>query len=198
LRRALACLVLLLLVAGCGGGDDGSQPAAATATPTPTPSAARGEQLPERPQVDLAGADLPAFRAGRAAAPEAVDGPASVVGTIRDPQRLRGRAGVHCRGYELTVDRRGRARVERAADGRSVVTFRARIDAASPPGRPLPLVLVCGPGEGTGVVLGATVGARALTYVRDDGPLEGRQAGLVARSRADQRRFAALQLYLAE
>jgi hypothetical protein len=59
-------------------------------------------------------------------------------------------------------------------------------------------VLVCGPGEGTGVVLGATVGARALTYVRDDGPLEGRQAGLVARSRADQRRFAALQLYLAE
>jgi hypothetical protein len=37
-----------------------------------------------------------------------------------------------------------------------------------------------------------------VTYVRDDGPLEGRQAGLVARSRADQRRFAALQLYLAE
>jgi hypothetical protein len=195
LRRAWLIL-LVLAAAGCGGDDEGSTPAAATATPTP--SAAPGEQLPERPQVDVKGADLPAFRAGRAAAPEAVTGPASVVGTIRRPERLAGRAGVFCRGYELTIDRRGRARVERTG-GESVVEFDARVDAAEPPGTPVPVVLLCGPGEREGeVVVGFSVGARPLAYARHEGPLTGDSAGLLAPQRADQRRFAQLQLYLAE
>ena len=123
-----------------------------------------------------------------------------MVGTIRRPEELQGRAGVFCRGHELTVDRRGRARLERVEGGRRTLTskFPARIDAASPPGTPVPLTLVCGPGEAGEVVLGFSVGAQELTYVRERGELRGDRAGLVARSRGDERRFAALQLYLAD
>ncbi len=197
LKRGL--ILLALLAAGCGGEDDeGARRTAATPTPTAAPAQAE-PQLPERPQVDLEGDDLPAFRAGRAVAPEPAPGTVSVVGTIRRPERLQGRAGVFCRGYRLTIDRGGRARVERVSDGRLVSGLRARFDAASPPGTPVPVVLTCGAGEREGeVVLGFTVGARQLTYVRDQGSLTGTRAGLVARRTADQARFAALQLYLAE
>jgi hypothetical protein len=49
-------------------------------------------------------------------------------------------------GYELTIDRRGRARLERVEDGRRTLTasFRAVVDRASPPGTPVPLILTCG------------------------------------------------------
>ena len=197
LRRGL--ILLALLAAGCGGeDDDGVKRAAATPTPTATPAQA-GPRLPEKPQVDLAGDELPAFRAGRAVAPEPAPGTASVVGTIRRPEQLQGRAGVFCRGYQLTIDRRGWARLVRERDRRLVSVFRASIDAAEPPGTPVPVVLTCGPGEQEGeVVFGFTVGARQLTYVRDKGSLTGARAGLVAPRPADQARFEALQLYLAE
>ena len=133
-------------------------------------------------------------------APEPAPATASVVGTIRRPERLQGRAGVSAAAIPSAhVDRDGRARVQRVSDGRLVSGLRAQFGAAEPPGAPVPVVLTCGPGEREGeVVLGFTVGARQLTYVRDQGSLTGTRAGLVAREPADQARFAALQLYIAE
>jgi hypothetical protein len=135
----------------------------------------------------------------------------SVVGTIRRPERLQNRAGVFCRGsedgrsgYELTVDRRGRARLERVENGRRTLTagFRAVVDRASPPGSPVPVVLTCGIDKDDKITLGFTVGARQLTYVRDERPLDpgpsGRAGLVVSGTRGAEARFGALQLYLAE
>lgn len=89
---------------------------------------------------------------------------------MRDPARLPGRAGVFCRGsddgrtgYELTVDRRGRARLERVEDGRRALLagYDADIAAAASPDEPLPVVLACGTGteRGSGVTLGSRSGS---------------------------------------
>lgn len=136
----------------------------------------------------------------------------SVVGTIRAPTRLDGQAGLFCRGsadgrtgYELTVDRRGRVRLERVEDGRRTLLagYDARIDAAVPPDEPLPLVLACGTGTepGSGVTLGIAVGARPTTFIGDRRPLAPGPRGLAglvvsggAPASAD---FAAFQLSFA-
>lgn len=239
-RRLLCALPAVLLLAACGG-DDPKPPAAkakATTTPARVADAPAG-RFPDTPQVDLdftkgeqglppvkSAAGTAALagdsylvrlaRAGSLRAPAeraAKPGSAgiSVVGTVRRPERLQGRAGVFCRGsqdgrsgYELTIDRRGRARLERVEDGRRTLTasFRAVVDRASPPGSPVPVVLTCGIDKDAKITLGFTVGARQLTYVRDARPLDpgplGR-AGLVATGgRGDEARFGALQLYLAE
>jgi len=107
-------------------------------------------------------------------------------------------------GYELTVDRRGRARLERVEDGSRKLTagFRAVVDRAVPPGTPVPVVLTCGIDKDDRITLGFTAGARQLTYVRDTRPLDpgpSGRAGLVATGpRGAETRFGALQLYLAE
>lgn len=136
----------------------------------------------------------------------------AVVATVRDPTRLDGRAGVFCRGsadgrtgYELTVDRRGRVRLERVQEGRRTLLagYDARIDAPVSPEEPLPLVLACGTGteRGPGVTLGIGVGVRQMTFIGDRRPLDPGSrghAGLVVGggppATAD---FAAFQLYLA-
>ena len=239
-RRLLCALPVALLLAACGGDDPKAPAAKAKATATPArPADAPAGRFPETPQVDVdftTGEDgLPAVRGrvGTAAlardsyrvrlaragtlrvpserAAEPGSAGISVVGTVRRPERLRGRARVFCRGsqdgrsgYELTIDRRGRARLERVEDGRRTLTagFRAVVDRASPPGSPVPVVLTCGIDKDAKITLGFTVGARQLTYVRDARPLEpgpSGRAGLVATGgRGAETRFGALQLYLAE
>jgi hypothetical protein len=237
-RRLLCALPAVLLLAGCGGDDTKTPAAKATATPARAADAPAG-RFPDHPQVDvdfttgeqgLAAVHGPAgtaalvgdsflvqlartgsLRAPAGQAAEPGSAGVSVVGTIRRPERLQGRAGVFCRGsadgrsgYELTVDRAGRARVERVEDGRRTLTagFRAVVDRASPPGTPVPVVLTCGIDKDAQITLGFTVGARQLTYVRDPRPLEpgpSGGAGLVATgARGAKTRFGALQLYLAE
>ena len=93
---------------------------------------------------------------------------------------------------------------ERVEDGRRTLTarFRAVVDRAVPPGSPVPIVLACGIDKDDKITLGFTVGARLLTYVRDERPLDpgpSGRAGLVATGpRGAETRFGALQLYLAE
>lgn len=131
-----------------------------------------------------------------------------VVATVRAPTELDGRAGVFCRGsedgqtgYELSVDRTGRARLERVRDGRRTLLagYQARIDAAVPPDAPLPLQLFCS-GTGAQTRLGVVVGVKAVTFFEDPEPLApGARArsGLVvsgeSRAAAD---FAAFQLWI--
>jgi len=237
-RRLLCALPAVLLLAACGGDDEPKAKAKATATPAPAADAPAG-RFPEKPQVDLdfttGEQDLPPVKSAAGTAALAGDSylvrlartgslrvPAdrsaepgtagiSVVGTIRRPERLQGRAGVFCRGsedgrsgYELTVDRRGRARLERVEDGRRTLTagFRAVVDRASPPGSPVPVVLTCGIDKDDKITLGFTVGARQLTYVRDERPLDpgpsGRAGFVASGPRGAEARFGALQLYLAE
>ena len=237
-RRLLCALPAVLLLAACGADEPKRVTAKATATPAARrmlpPGASRrprrststsppGEQ--GLPPVDSAAGTgtleddsfvMRLARAGSLRAPSdraAEPGTAgiSVVGTIRRPERLQGRAGVFCRGsangrsgYELTVDRQGRARLERVEDGRRTLTagFRAVVDRASPPGTPVPVVLTCGIDKDAKITLGFTVGARQLTYVRDERPLDpgssGRAGLVVTGARGDEARFGALQLYLAE
>lgn len=104
-----------------------------------------------------------------------------VIATIRAPTELNGRAGVFCRGsdggrsgYELSVDKTGRVRLERVENGarKLLAGYEARIDAASPPDAPLPVILVCGGRKGASeVTLGVTVGVKALTFFDDPDPL---------------------------
>lgn len=213
----------------------------APSAPATRAARAQRERFPDRPQVDLdfaAGGDaeLPAVDVSegagadtgdsyrlRLAEGEAVRAPArraaepgttavTVVGTIRAPTRLAGRAGIFCRGsadgrtgYELTVDRRGRVRLERVEGGRRTLLagYGARIDAAEPPGEPLPLVLACGTGTepGSGVTLGIAVGVQEMTFIGDRRPLDPgprAQAGLVVSGEAPATAdFAAFQLSFA-
>lgn len=222
-RALLLATLLSGLAACGGGGDDDREAnlrprgttAATGATSSLGPPAGR-------PQVDVdfargASDELPAFEstdgsgaqqdgsyrlrlfegdavrapARRTATPGTA--PVVVVGTVRAPTELDGRAGVFCRGsadgrtgYELSVDRVGRVRLERVRDGRRtlIAGYEARIDAASPPDAPLPLVLFCagGPGTGAEATLGVVVGVKAMTFFADPEPLEPgprAQAGLV-------------------
>lgn len=136
----------------------------------------------------------------------------SVIATVRAPTRLEGRAGVFCRGsadgrtgYELTVDRRGRVRLERVQDARRTLLagYDARIDAAVPPDEPLPVVLSCGTGSerGSGATLGVAVGVQQMTLIADPRPLPAGArglAGLVVSGEAPaSARFAAFQLSFA-
>lgn len=130
-----------------------------------------------------------------------------VVARVRDPQRLGGRAGIFCRGdgegngYELTLDRAGRVRLDRVAGGRRTTLARgqARLDAAVPPDSPIPLFLVCGHGDGaSGPHVAFTVGAQQAAGVRDPSPLppgSGSRAGmLVAGERGDSASFTVFTL----
>lgn len=135
-----------------------------------------------------------------------------VTATVRAPTELDGRAGVFCRGsadgrsgYELSVDKTGRVRLERVENGRRelLAGYEARIDAASPPDEPIPVILVCGGREGASeVTLGVTVGAKALTFFDDPDPLpvpEKARSGLVASGgRPAMADFAAFQLRFEE
>ncbi len=222
-----------------GGGDRSSAPSGST--PTGATGSRGAGRFPDRPQVDLdfaqgASDELAALErpGGVGVSAEGsyrlrlVDGAAvraparrvaepgtaavSVVGTVRAPTRLDGRAGIFCRGtadgrtgYELSVDRGGRARLERVQDGRRTLLagYGARIDAAVPPDEPLPLVLACGTGTepGSGVTLGIAVGVQEMTFIGDRQPLDPGPRGLAglvvsggAPATAD---FAAFQLSFA-
>lgn len=161
-------------------------------------------------RLRLTGGDSLRAPARRAAAPGTAA--VTVVATVRNPTRLDGRAGVFCRGrtdgrtgYELTVDRRGRVRLERVQRGRRTLLagYDARIDAAVPPDEPLPLVLACGAGteRGSGVTLGIAVGVQEMTLIGDRRPLDPGSrghAGLVVGGSAPVTAdFAAFQLFFA-
>lgn len=183
-----------------GGGDELPQARRPTGT---------GARSGESYRLRLEQGDAVRAPARRAAEPGSAA--VSVVATLRAPTRLDGRAGIFCRGsadgrtgYELTVDRRGRVRLERVQDGRRTLLagYEARIDAAVPPDAPVPIVLSCGTGtgRGSGVTLSVAVGVQQMTLIGDPRPLPGGRglAGLVvaggAPAAAD---FAAFQLAFA-
>jgi hypothetical protein len=125
-----------------------------------------------------------------------------VIARIDDPRRLGGRAGIFCRGdhagggYELTLDRAGDVRLDRSGGGRrtTLARGRVRLDAASPPDSPVPLLLVCGRGdERTGPHVVFTVGAQEAAGVRDPSPRppgSGARTGmLVGGDAGDRARF---------
>lgn len=212
LTRATVGLGLAVAAAGCGG----SEPRAAT--PEPTREAGESRVAP-RPQVIIdfardsrgfAEADgvAPAqdslrLTAGAQPTRAPLERPvepgrrvAMVVTTIRDLDRLPGRAGVLCRGsadgrtgYELTIDRRERVRLERVQDGRRTLLagYDADLGKPVPADAPVPLSLACGTGTGTGsgggVSLAVSAGVRQPTLIRDPRPLPAEastRVGLVA------------------
>lgn len=132
-------------------------------------------------------------RAGTARAPAPEIRPTGdravlVAATLREPQGIRGRAGVFCRGssggrsgYQLTVDDAGMVRLARVEDGRRRVLARDRVRLGEgvPPGQPVPVSLLCSPGRSGGLAVGYAVGAREISLVDDPEPLlPGENAGL--------------------
>jgi hypothetical protein len=193
--------------AACGGDDAPARRDPAPAVTAPATAAAPAAGFPKRPQVSLGPR---ALRDGREPAPQAAEPattPAYVIGTVHRPERLDGRAGVFCRGsadgrtgYELTVDRRGRVRLERLDDGRRTLLagYATRVGAATDPEQALPVILVCGRGDARGVTLGVLVGAGQLTYIRDRRPLDpGARAAVGLVTRGGNARFGALDVRFA-
>lgn len=204
--RLATLAVIAATAAACGGEEPERRAPAPKPAATATPAGAPGEGFPDRPQVDLRPRSLDG---GRQAAPEAKPPttPAYVIGTVRRPERLPGRAGVFCRGsqdgrtgYELTVDRRGRVELDRVQAGRRTLLagYETRVGAAVDPEQPLPVILVCGKGDERGVTLGVLVGVGQLTFIRDRRPLDpgarGRTGLVATGGRAE---FGALQVFLA-
>lgn len=169
--------------------------------------AARGRIATGSLEVTLRDADAGAGRAAPREQPPADVQTAVVVARVKDPQQLRGRAGIFCRGdgegngYELTLDRAGAVHLDRVAGGHRTTLARgqARLEAASPPDSPVPLFLVCGRGdEASGPNVVFTVGAQEAAGVRDPSPLprgSGSRTGMVVDGQpGDSARFTVFTL----
>lgn len=165
----------------------------ATARPPEWPARPRGDRVTGGYAQGGYELRAPAGDTARAAAPEPVR-PATRPVLLETSVRLSpgpARAGLFCRasrdgrlGYEFTLSREGRWRIDRVAEGRrtrlggGVVSTETTV-----PGQPTLLRFLCGAGgPGENLTLGYMVNASAMRFVRDPravAPAAGGAVGLV-------------------